>query len=128
MSRGARRFVQTFVSLVGAEAVTRLMLLIAAVIVVRALAPEEFGAYAYAVAAASLAAFMVDLGLVSLVVRDMSADPEQTPFLLGAYMKAQGLMVAAMVAIGAGLALAGVGTGPASRLAFLLAFGVYAAS
>src|SRR5215210_4030477 len=128
MSRGARRFVQTFVSLVGAEAVTRLMLLVAAVIVVRVLAPAEFGQYAYAIAAASLAAFMVDLGLVSLVVRDMSAAPEQTPFLLGAFMKAQTLMVAAMLAVGAALALAGVATGPAGRTAFFLGFCVYAAS
>jgi len=128
MSRSARRFVRTFVSLVGAEAITRLMLLVSAIIVVRALAPAEFGEYAYAIAAASLAAFMVDLGLVSLVVRDMSADPEQTPFLLGAFMKAQALMVAAMLAVGAALALTGVGTGPASRTAFFLGFGVYAAS
>jgi O-antigen/teichoic acid export membrane protein len=128
MSRGARRFVQTFVSLMGAEAVTRLMLLIAAVIVVRTLAPSEFGAYTYAIAAASLAAFMVDLGLVSLVIRDMSAQPEQAPFLLGAFMKAQALMVAALLAVGGALALAGVATGPAGPRAFFLGFCVYAAS
>ena len=119
---------QTFVSLVGAEAVTRLMLLVAAVIVVRALAPGEFGAYTYAIAAASLLAFMVDLGLASLVIRDMSAEPEQTPHLLGAFVKAQATMVTAMLAVGAVLALAGVATGPAGRTAFLLGFCVYAAS
>ena len=73
---------------------TRATMLVAAVIAVRVLAPGAFGAYAYAVAVASIANFVIDLGIASLVTRDVSQDASRAPQLLGAFVKVQLLLAA----------------------------------
>jgi O-antigen/teichoic acid export membrane protein len=118
---GARRMVRTFAGLLGGELMTRATMLVAALIAVRVLAPGAFGAYTYAVALASIANFVIDLGIASLVTRDVSQDASRAPHLLGAFLKAQVLLAIATFAIVAALAVSGIVSGPASTDAILLA-------
>src|SRR4051812_28723874 len=118
---GARRMVRTFAGLLGGEMMTRATMLVAALIAVRVLAPGAFGAYTYAVALASIANFVIDLGLASLVTRDVAEDAERAPHLLGAFVKAQLLLAALTFALVAALATSGLVSGPASVAAILLA-------
>jgi O-antigen/teichoic acid export membrane protein len=70
----------------------------------------------------------VDLGMSSLVIRDVSSDPERAPGLLGTVLKTQALAAVAVVGVAIGLAFAAIIPGPASAVALALAFGVTLAS
>lgn len=118
---GARRMVRTFLGLLGGEMMTRATMLIAALIAVRVLAPGAFGAYTYAVALASLANFVIDLGLASLVTRDVAEDASRAPRLLGSFLKAQILLAVLTFTGVAAVAATGVVSGPATLGAILLA-------
>ncbi len=126
--RGARRMARTFTSLLSAEIATRAFSLGAAVIVLRALVPGAFGALAYALALAGVIGVAVDLGLSSLVIRDVSARPEHAGALLGGVLRTQGLAGAVVVGGAATLAFAGLIPGPAGAGPVALALGVMVAS
>ena len=123
---GARRMVRTFAGLLGGELMTRGTMLIAALIAVRVLAPGAFGAYTYAVALASIANFVIDLGIASLVTRDVSQDATLAPHLLGAFLKAQALLASGTFVVVAALAWSGAVSGPASSSAIVLAMAAVA--
>lgn len=125
---GARRMVRTFVALVSGEVLTRSTMLVAALIAVRVLAPAAFGAYAYAVALASIVNFVIDLGISSLVTRDVAGSAERAPILLGAFLKAQAMLAALTFVLAASVAATGVLSGPASTSALVLAIGAVAVS
>ncbi|MDQ6751714.1 MAG: oligosaccharide flippase family protein [Actinomycetota bacterium] len=116
----------TFVGLLSAEAVVRVFALIASVITVRALAPAGFGAFAYALAFAGIVGVTVDFGLSLLLIRDVSARPEQSAPLLGSTLVAIALVGGLAFAVAAALAFTGTVTGPASSAALLIAFGAAA--
>ncbi|MGB2696153.1 MAG: oligosaccharide flippase family protein, partial [Dehalococcoidia bacterium] len=126
--RGARRMVQTFFSLAGAELLTRAMLLVAAIIIARALAPNVFGQFTFAVALASIVGIVIDLGLTSLVTRDVSANADRASHLLGAFLKTQSLLAAGTFVFTSGLALAGAFGDAASETALVLAFATISVS
>jgi O-antigen/teichoic acid export membrane protein len=113
--------VRTFAGLLGGEMMTRATMLIAALIAVRVLAPSAFGAYTYAVALASIANFVIDLGIASLVTRDVAQDPARAPGLLGSFVKAQLALAALTFAIVVALAASGIVSGPASFAAVAVA-------
>ena len=118
---GARRLLQTFVSLVGAEVITRGLVLVVGLILARALSPAEFGQFSYAFGVGQVAGLLVDLGLAALVIRDVSADPKVAPSLLAAFLHAQGLLAIGTFALVAILTVTGVVGGPATHAAILLA-------
>lgn len=120
-SGGARRLFQTFVSLVGAELITRGLVLVTGLILARALTPAEFGEFSYAFGVALVAGLLIDLGLAALVIRDVSADPNRAPELLAAFLHAQALLGVATFAVVAILTVAGVVGGPAANSSILLA-------
>jgi O-antigen/teichoic acid export membrane protein len=121
--RGAQRMARTFASLLSAEVLTRAFAFVAALIVVRALAPGAFGAFAYALALASVLGLLVDLGLPTMLIRDVSARPGEAPALLGRALRLE-LSLGGIVVGGAMLlAAAGVVPGPAGPVALMLAFG-----
>ena len=125
-SRGAQRLVQIFVSLAGAEFLTRGFQLVAALIVVRALSPGEFGQFTFAFALASIVNFVLDFGVTALVVRDVSAEPHRAPHLLGAFLWVQTLLAVGVFAITAGLAVLGVFGSAASVGAIVIALAAVA--
>ena len=116
-----RRLFQTFASLVGAELITRGLVLVTGLILARALAPSQFGDFSYAFGVAQVAGLLVDLGLAALVIRDVSADPSSAPRLLAAFLHAQVLLAIATLALVALLTFAGVVGGPASNAEVLIA-------
>lgn len=120
--------VRTFVSLAGAELMTRVFLFIAALIAVRALVPGEFGEFAYAVALASVVNFLIDFGVTPLVTRDVSADPDRAGELLGAFLKTQVLLAVGTFGVATALAYVGAFGGPASFAALALGLGAIAIS
>jgi O-antigen/teichoic acid export membrane protein len=122
-AHGARRLVHTFVSLVGAEIVTRGLVLVTGLVIARALDPARFGDFSYAFGVALVAGLLVDLGLAALVIRDVSADPDTAPEVLGSYLRVQALLALGTFAFVAVLTLAGIVGGPASKEAILLATG-----
>jgi O-antigen/teichoic acid export membrane protein len=126
--RGARRLVRTFVSLAGAELLTRASLFAAALIVVRALSPGSFGEFSYALALASIVNFVIDFGVTPLVTRDISAEPGRAGPLLGAFLRTQVLMASGTFALATALAYAGAFGGPASFAALALALGAISVS
>src|SRR5439155_606270 len=83
----------------GAELVTRGLVLVTGVVLARALSAPEFGDFSYAFGVAVVAGFLVDLGLASLVIRDVSADPDRAPALLAAFLQAQGLLAVGTFAL-----------------------------
>ena len=120
---GARRLFHTFLSLVGAELITRGLVLVVGVILARALTPSEFGEFSYAFGVAQVAGLLIDLGLAALVIRDVSAEPQRAPELLGAFLHAQGLLAIGTFALVAALTAAGVVGGPAPDSSILIATG-----
>ena len=118
---GGRRLFQTFVSLAGAEVITRGLVLVTGVILARALNPSEFGQFSYAFGVGLVAGLLIDLGLAALVIRDVSAAPEKAPELLAAFLHAQGLLAVLTFAIVTALTLTGVVGGPAADSSILLA-------
>jgi O-antigen/teichoic acid export membrane protein len=118
---GAGRLFKTFISLVGAEVVTRGLVLVTGVVLARALSAPAFGDFSYAFGVAVVAGFLVDLGLASLVIRDVSADPARAPGLLAAFLHAQGLLAVGTFALVALLTFGGVVGGPASDEAIMIA-------
>jgi O-antigen/teichoic acid export membrane protein len=126
--RGAARMARIFVSLLGADMVTRAMAAIATVVVVRMLAPEAFGEMVYALAAAAVIGVFVDLGLWLLLVRDVSEQPERAPGLLGSVLRLEAVLCVVVFGVGGALALAGGAPGPASGPALTIALGVMAAN
>jgi O-antigen/teichoic acid export membrane protein len=118
---GARRLLSTFVSLVGAEVITRGLVLVVGVVLARALTPGEFGQFSYAFGVAQVAGLLVDLGLAALVIRDVSADPNRAPELLGAFLNAQGLLVTFTFALVALLTYTGLIGGPSAKSSILIA-------
>jgi O-antigen/teichoic acid export membrane protein len=126
--RGARRLVTTFVSLMGAELLTRGLLLGTGLILVRALSPGSFGEFTYAVGVATIAGFIIDLGLTALITRDISAKPEAAGELLGSFLATQAILAGFIMLLS--LVLAGTGTllGPASGLAIVIAFAATSAN
>jgi O-antigen/teichoic acid export membrane protein len=118
---GARRLFSTFVSLIGAEVITRGLVLVVGLILARALSPGEFGQFSYAFGVGQVAGLLVDLGLAALVIRDVSAEPAKAPELLGAFLHAQGLLAVGTFALVAVLTLTGVIGGPAADSSILLA-------
>lgn len=125
---GARRMVRTFVALLSGEVLTRSTMLVAALIAVRVLAPSAFGAYAYAVALASIVNFVVDLGISSLVTRDVAGAAQRASSLLGAFLKAQALLATLTFGLAGAFAASGFLGGPASTSALLLAIGAVTVS
>jgi O-antigen/teichoic acid export membrane protein len=126
--RGARRLVRTFVSLAGAELLTRASLFAAALIIVRALSPGSFGDFSYALALASIVNFVIDFGVTPLVTRDISAEPGRAEPLLGAFLRTQALMALGTFTVAAALAYTGAFGGPASFAALVLALGAISVS
>lgn len=120
-SGGARRLFATFVSLIGAEVITRGLVLVTGLILARALTPAEFGQFSYAFGVALVAGLLVDLGLAALVIRDVSADPRKAPELLAAFLHAQALLGVGTFALVAVLTVTGVVGGPAAKSSVLLA-------
>ena len=118
---GARRLLQTFVSLVGAEVITRGLVLVVGVVLARTLAPAEFGQFSYAFGVAQIAGLLVDLGLAALVIRDVSAEPERASELLAAFINAQGLLATGTFVLVALLTLSGVVGGPSAKSSILIA-------
>jgi O-antigen/teichoic acid export membrane protein len=118
---GARRLFQTFLSLVGAEVITRGLVLVVGVVLARALDAGEFGQFSYAFGAAQIAGLLVDLGLAALVIRDVSADPKRAPELLAAFLNAQGLLAIGTFALVALLTVTGVVGGPSAKSSILIA-------
>ena len=120
--------VRTLVALLSGEALTRSAMLVAALIAVRVLAPTAFGAYAYAVALASIVNFVIDLGISSLVTRDVAGSAQRAPTLLGAFLKAQAVLAVATFTLAAGVIATGELSGPASISALVLALGAVSVS
>ena len=118
---GARRLFSTFVSLAGAEFVTRGLVLVTGIVLARALSAPQFGEFSYSFGVAVVAGFLVDLGLASLIIRDVSAAPERAPSLLAAFLMAQGLLALATFALVALFTFVGAVGGPASHEAILIA-------
>src|SRR4051794_10629471 len=118
---GARRLLQTFVSLVGAEVITRGLVLVVGLVLARALTPGEFGQFSYAFGVAQIAGLLVDLGLAALVIRDVSADPGRAAGLLAAFLNAQGLLATGTFALVTVLTLTGVVGGPSAESSILIA-------
>jgi O-antigen/teichoic acid export membrane protein len=114
---------RTFASLLSAEVLTRAFAFAAALIVVRALAPGAFGAFAYALALATMLGFFVDIGLPTLLIRDVSARPDQAAPLLGRALRLELALASVVVGGAIALALAGVIPGPAGPGVLALAFG-----
>jgi len=103
--------------------VTRGLVLLTGLILARALDPGAFGEFSYAFGVALVAGFLVDLGLAALVIRDVSAEPEEAPGLLSAYLLAQALLAAGTWLLVSALAVSGVIGGPASERAIVIAVG-----
>lgn len=120
---GARRLFQTFLSLVGAEVITRGLVLVVGVVLARALIPAQFGQFSYAFGVAQIAGLLVDLGLAALVIRDVSAEPDRAPELLAAFLNAQGLLAVGTFALVALLTLSGAVGGPSAKSSILIATG-----
>lgn len=118
---GAPRLFKTFVSLVGAELVTRGLVLVTGVVLARALSAPEFGEFSYAFGVAVVAGLLIDLGLASLIIRDVSAEPERAPALLAAFLHAQGLLALGTFGLVTLLTVSGVVGGPASHTSILIA-------
>jgi O-antigen/teichoic acid export membrane protein len=126
--RGAARMARIFAALISADIVTRALAAVATIIVVRALAPEAFGEVAFALAAAAALGVLADLGLPLLLVRDVSADSEEAPRLLGAALDCVAILGGAVFGAGALLTLSGWTLGPASSGAMALGLAVMAAN
>jgi O-antigen/teichoic acid export membrane protein len=127
-ARGAARMARIFAALLSADMVTKLLAAVATVIVVRSLAPDEFGQVAYALAAAAVLGILVDLGFPFLLVRDVSENPARAPFLLGAVLKAVTVLSVAVFGAGALLSLSGAAPGPGSGAVMALALAAIAAT
>jgi O-antigen/teichoic acid export membrane protein len=124
---GARRMVRTFASLLSAEVITRGTAFAASIVVVRVLEPARFGEFAFALAVAGVIGVAVELGLSSLLIRDVSARPASASAVLGAALKAEAVLGVVVFGGGGALAAAGVIGGPASGGALALAFAFTAA-
>jgi O-antigen/teichoic acid export membrane protein len=117
-----------FTALLSADLVGRALAAIATIIVVRALAPDEFGQVAFVLAAAATLGVLADLGLPLLLVRDISADPASAPRLLGASLECVAVLggtvfgAAALITVIAGV------PGPATGGAMVLGLVVLAAN
>ena len=120
--RGMSRLLRIFVSLMGAEVITRGLLLVAALIVIRVLSPSAFGDYVYAISAATVAGSLVDLGLTAMVTRDAAAKPQDASRLMTTFLYAQLVLGSLTVLVASLLALTGVIGGPASHAALIIAF------
>jgi O-antigen/teichoic acid export membrane protein len=118
---GARRLFHTFISLVGAELITRGLVLVTGLILARALTPAEFGQFSYAFGVGLVAGLLIDLGLAALVIRDVSADPTRAPELLAAFLHAQALLAVGTFVLVALLTVTGVVGGPAADSSILIA-------
>jgi O-antigen/teichoic acid export membrane protein len=119
---------QIFVASLGADFIARGLAAVATILVVRALAPAEFGQIAYALATAVVVGVAVDLGLSYLLVREVSSAPERGPSLLGSVLRLQGLLSVAIFGGGALLAATGTLRGPAEPAVLALGFAVVAAN
>jgi O-antigen/teichoic acid export membrane protein len=119
---GIPRLLRIFLSLMGAEVITRGLLLAAALIVIRILSPGDFGDYVYAISAATVAGSLVDLGLTAMITRDAAAKPDEAGSLMTTFLYAQLVLGSLTVLVASGLAVAGVIGGPASHLALVIAF------
>jgi O-antigen/teichoic acid export membrane protein len=117
-----------FAALLSADLVTRALAAIATVIVVRALAPDEFGQVAFVLAAAAALGVLADLGLPLLLVRDVSADPAAAPRLLGSALECVGVLGGAVFGAAALITVVAGAPGPATGSAMVLGLAVLAAN
>jgi O-antigen/teichoic acid export membrane protein len=112
----------TFAGLLSADAVMRLFALAAGLITVRSLSAAGFGSFSYALAFAGILAVTVDFGLSLLLMRDVSARPEEAARLLGSTLAAVAAIGAVGVVGATALALSGAMRSTASAAALLIAF------
>ena len=89
-------------------------------ILTRYLGPEDYGRYTLALTYMQLFAVLADVGLFTIVVREISRDPERTERLVGNTLTLRLLLSAAAIALAALISLA-LPYDPDVRVAILLA-------
>jgi O-antigen/teichoic acid export membrane protein len=126
--RGAARMARIFAALLSADLVTRAMAAVATVIVVRELAPSEYGEVAFVLATAAAIGILADLGLPLLLVRDISAEPASAPRLLGAALECVAVLGGIVFGAAALITLIAGAPGPATGAAMVVGLVVLAAN
>jgi O-antigen/teichoic acid export membrane protein len=126
--RGAARMARIFAALLSADLVTRALAAVATVVVVRTLAPSEFGEVAFVLATAATIGVLADLGLPLLLVRDISANPDSAPRLLGAALECVAVLGGTVFGLAALITLIAGAPGPATAGAMVVGLLVLAAN
>ena len=105
---------------VAGKAVTLVIGLASIAIVTRYLGPEDYGKFALALTYMQLFAVLADVGLFTIVVREISRDPSQTERLVGNTLTLRLVLAAGAIALAACLSLL-LPYDPDVRVAILLA-------
>ncbi|HLI33801.1 MAG TPA: flippase [Terriglobia bacterium] len=116
---GGRRTITNAASVFSAEAASRLITFIVAMVIARRFGPQALGQYAYALALAGILLVLPDMGSHLLITRELAAQPERLPDMLWRLFFLKAGLVAAVVMIVALLAEIGIHD-EGRRLLFLI--------
>jgi len=119
-TRAAQRVALSAVALVGARAVQFILSMVVTVALVRHFGPSDYGDYIFVVSLTGALVLFSDFGLMKVAVGEITREPEAEPAILGTVMLAR-LAIAAVIALGAQLFLATIGTRETVRVAVAIA-------
>jgi O-antigen/teichoic acid export membrane protein len=105
---------------VGGKAAVLAIGLVSIAVITRYLGPDDYGRYALALTYMQLFAVLADIGLFTIVVRDISRHPERTDELVGNTLTLRLLLSAVVIAVAAAISLL-LPYDPDVRVAILLA-------
>jgi O-antigen/teichoic acid export membrane protein len=125
--RGARRssavLARNVVLLTGSQVSTWCVSLVWSLVVPRILGPAQIGIYTLGVAAGGVLTVLIGLGMQPLLVREVAADPERAPELIGTSIVLRGLI--SLPVLGAVILIALFGhLGPDEGIAIALGWGM----
>ncbi|HEV3378609.1 MAG TPA: flippase [Thermoleophilaceae bacterium] len=90
---------------VGGKAAVLAIGLVSIAVITRYLGPDDYGRYTLALTYMQLFAVLADVGLFTIVVRDISRDPERTEELVGNTLTLRLLLSAAVIVVAAAISL-----------------------
>src|SRR5687768_15315661 len=116
----AQRFALGAGALISARAIQFALSMVVTIALVRYLGPGDYGDYIFVVSLTGALVVLCDFGLLKVAVGEITREPEAEDSIIGTVILAR-LVIAALVAGGAQLFLAGISARETVRIAVLIA-------